>query len=211
MLPIREMELDIRRGRTERIGRKSTQRAAELFRRMLEKVSEDGDPQPGIDNSGGTVTVQSPDAKEMILTFDDDLDSATSETAKRAFRELQTFTKRADCDCDSIDACDHGLVVFKLGATNKIVSSTEDLIAYGTRVDEFAAERTAEDVEEDGGEAADDGEHAPEAPADAADPFDELADAQPARINGTANVVVSSDGGEDVSSSRDDRGGDTTR
>jgi hypothetical protein len=211
MLPAHEMALDIRRGRTERIDGKSTQRAAELFGRILEKVSEDGDPQPGIDNSGGTVTIQSPDAQEMILAFDDSLDRATSETAKRVFRELQTLTKRVDCECDSIDACEHGLVVFKPGATNKVVSSTDDLIGYGTRVDEFAAERTAEAVEEDGGEPADDGEHAPEAPTDTSDPFDELADAEPARANGTANVVVSSDGGEDVSSSRDGRGGDTTR
>ena len=211
MLPAHEMALDIRRGRTERINGKSTQRAAELFRRMLEKVSEGGEPQPGIDNSGGTVTIQSPDAQEIILAFDGGLDRATSETAKRAFRELQTLTKHAECDCDSIDACEHGLVVFKPGATNKVVSSTEDLIAYGTRVDEFAAERTAEDIEEDGGEAADDGDRAPEAPADTSHPFDELADAQPTRADGTANVVVSSDGGEDVSSSRDPRGGDTTR
>jgi len=211
MLPAHEMAQDIRRGRTERISGKSTQRAAELFRRMLEKVSTDGEPQPGIDNSGGTVTIQSPDAQEMILAFDDDLDHATSETARRAFRELQTLTKRTDCNCDAIDACDHGVVVFKPGATNKVVSSTDDLIAYGTRVDEFAAERTVEDVEEDGGEAADDGDHAPEAPADTSDPFDELSDAEAARTDGTANVVVSSDGGEDVSSGRDDRGGDTTR
>jgi hypothetical protein len=156
------------------------------------------------------VTIQSPDAQEMILAFDNSLDRATSETAKRAFRELQTLTKREDCACESIDTCDHGLVVFKPGATNKLVSSTEDLIAYGTRVDEFAAERTADDVEEDGGEPADDGDRAPEAPADTSDPFGELADAQPTRADGTANVVVSSDGGEDVSSGRDHRGGDTT-
>lgn len=180
MLPAHRMAVDIRHGHEERIKTDKSKRAAELFRRMMHKVSDGGEPQPGVDNSGGTVTIQSKAAGEIILEFDDGLDSAPSATVTRAFRELQRLTKRDDCDCDSIDNCHHGLVMFQAGATNKVVANTARLIDYLGELDDL---QTAED---DGGDA-DDGDHAPEATAD--ETFDALDAAEPA---GTANDVVSS-------------------
>jgi len=200
MLPAHRMAVDIRRGHSDRITGKSGARAAELFRRMMHKVSTDGEPQPGVDNSGGTVTVDSGAAKDIIAQFDDGLDTVYPDQVKRAFAQLQTLTKREDCDCDSIDACGHGLVVFQPGSTNRVAANTARLIAYLEELDEVATD-------------ADDAGDSVEADADAStdDPFDEIAGATPAHTDGGANTVVSSHEGESVSNGRNHGGGDTTR
>jgi len=200
MLPAHRMAIDNRRGHADRITGKSDARAAELFRRMMHKVSADGQPQPGVDNSGGTVTVDSGAAKDIIAQFDDGLDTVYPDQVKRAFAQLQALTKREDCDCDSIDACGHGLVIFQAGATNRVAANTARLIAYLEELDEVATD-------------ADDAGDSVEADADAStdDPFDEIAGATPAHTDGGANTVVSSHEGESVSNGRNHGGGDTTR
>jgi len=200
MLPAHRMAVDIRRGHADRITGKSDARAAELFRRMMHKVSSDGEPQPGVDNSGGTVTVDSGAAKDIIAQFDDELDTVYADQVKRAFAQLQTLTKRNDCNCDNIDACGHGLVIFQAGATNRVAANTARLINY------------LEDLE-DVTTTADDAGDSVEAGADVSDddPFDEIADATPAHTDGGANTVVSNHGDNGVSNSRNHGGGDTTR
>lgn len=198
MLPAHRMAVDIRNGHGDRIDGKSSARAAELFRRMLQKVSKNGEPQPGIDNSGGAVTIQSSDAAEMILEFDDSIDTAPSATVTRTFKQLQTLTKHDDCDCDTIADCPHGVVTFHAGSTNKVVSNTARLIQYGEEHGDLA---------ETGGENADDEGNASEDQADAV--FQQLDQAEPS--NGTANDVVSSHGGPDVSRHEAQTGDDTTR
>jgi len=181
MFPAHRMAIDIRRGHADRITGKSDARAAELFRRMMHKVSADGEPQPGVDNSGGTVTIDSGAAKDIIAQFDDGLGTVYPDQVKRAFAQLQTLTKREDCDCDSIDACGHGLVIFQPGSTNRVAANTARLIDYLEGL---------EDVTSD----ADDAGDSVEADADASsnDPFDEIAGATPAHTDRGANTVVSS-------------------
>lgn len=199
MLPAHRMAVDIRHGHADRIDGKSTARAAELFRRMLHKVSDGGEPQPGVDNSGGTVTIDSGAAKDMIAQFDDDLESVYPDQVKRAFGQLQALTKEDDCDCDSIDACGHGLVVFQPGSTNRVAANTARLINY---LEELESDAMAAD------DAGDSVEANADVPSD--DPFEEIADATPAHTDGGANSVVSSDEGNRVSNGRSHGGGDTT-
>lgn len=200
MLPAHRMAVDIRHGRADSISGKSTARAAELFRRMMHKVNENGDPQPGVDNSGGSVTIDSGAAKDMIAEFDDDLDTIYPDQVKRAFGQLQALTKREDCECDSIDACGHGLVIFQPGSTNRVAANTARLINYLEDLDDVATD-------------ADDAGNSVEADADVSedDPFDEIAGATPAHTDGGANTVVSNHEGDSVSNGRDHGGGDTTR
>lgn len=199
MLPAHRMAIDIRRGHADRITGKTDARAAELFRRMMHKVSADGEPQPGVDNSGGTVTIDSGAAKDIIAQFDDDLDTVYPDQVKRAFAQLQTLTKRDDCDCDSIDACGHGLVIFQPGATNRVAANTARLIDYLEELDDIATDADdAGNSVEDGADVASD------------DPFDEIAGATPAHTDGGANTVVSNHEGNGVSNGRNHGGGDTT-
>jgi len=200
MFPAHRMAIDIRRGHADRITGKSDARAAELFRRMMHKVSADGQPQPGVDNSGGTVTVDSGAAKDIIAQFDDGLDTVYPDQVKRAFAQLQTLTKREDCYCDSIDACGHGLVIFQPGSTNRVAANTARLISYLEDL---------EDVTTDSDDAGDTVEDDADTPTD--DPFDEIAGATPAHTDGGANTVVSNHEGNRVSNGRNHGGGDTTR
>jgi len=200
MLPAHRMAIDIRRGHVDRITGKSDARAAELFRRMMHKVSADGEPQPGVDNSGGSVTIDSGAAKDIIAQFDSELDTVYPDQVKRAFAQLQTLTKRKDCDCDSIDACGHGLVIFQPGSTNRVAANTARLISYLEELDDVST-------------TADDAGDSVEADADVSsdDPFDEIAGARPAHTDGGANTVVSNHEGNGVSNGRNHGGGDTTR
>lgn len=200
MFPAHRMAIDIRRGHADRITGKSDARAAELFRRMMHKVSTDGEPQPGVDNSGGTVTIDSGAAKDIIAQFDDGLDTVYPDQVKRAFAQLQTLTKREDCDCDSIDACGHGLVIFQPGSTNRVAANTARLIDYLEGL---------EDVSTDADDAGDSVEAGADISSD--DPFDEIAGATPAHTDGGANTVVSNHEGNGVSNGRNHGGGDTTR
>jgi hypothetical protein len=200
MFPAHRMAIDIRRGYADRITGKSDARAAELFRRMMHKVSADGEPQPGVDNSGGTVTIDSGAAKDIIAQFDDDLDTVYPDQVKRAFAQLQTLTKHEDCECDSIDACGHGLVIFQPGSTNRVAANTARLISYLEDLDDVSTD-------------ADDAGDSVEADADVSsdDPFGEIAGATPAHTDGGANTVVSNHEGNGVSNGRNHGGGDTTR
>lgn len=182
MVPAHRMALDIRNGHQDRIPNKTAGRAAELFRRMMHKVDADGDPMPGVENSLGTVKISSADAAEMLVEFDDKLDTAPSAIVGRALRALQRLTKHEDCDCDDIDNCGHGIVMFHAGSTNRVQANTTRLINYLESLDEIETDEDDGDDDPD----ADDGDRAPEAPAD--DPFDRLDDAEPAD---PANTVVS--------------------
>lgn len=194
MLPAHRLAVDIRHGRGDTIDGKTRARAAELFRRMAHKVSDGGEPQPGVDNSGGTVTIDSGAAKDMIAQFDDGIETVYADQVKRAFGELQSLTKRDDCNCDTIDSCGHGLVVFQPGSTNRVSANTARLIAYLEDIDSAV---TAADDAGDSVEAAD-------------DPFEEIADATPAHADGGANTVVSNHEANGVSNGIDHGGGDTT-
>ena len=133
MLPAHEIAVDLRAGRdrVETLGVQQ-KRAADLFYRLTQKASDSPNtaPQPGIENSNGVLKISLPDAQEMIVEFDDTIDNAYSDTAKRAFQALQRLTKREDCDCDSIGDCPHGLVMFQPGATNRAVVNTQRLVEY---------------------------------------------------------------------------------
>jgi hypothetical protein len=194
MLPAHRMAVDIQHGHEDRIGASKRKRASELFRRMMHKVHDDGEPQPGVENSNGAVKITSSDAQEIIRAFDDDLETVSSMQVTRAFEELQRLTKRDDCDCESIENCSHGLVMFKAGATNTVAANTARLIEYLDGLN--AIETSANEDVRSGGETssgsidADDAGNSVEADAD--DTLDQLAEAGGRGENGAANDVVSS-------------------
>lgn len=210
LLPAHEIAVDLRAGRERVKGLdEKEKRAADLFYRLTQKASDDpnAEPQPGIENSNGTLKISSPAAQEMIVEFDDEIDNAYSDTAKRAFQALQRLTKREDCDCDSIGDCPHGLVMFQPGSTRRAAVNTARLVNYCEDV-EAAVENYTADVSTD---IADDGAHGSDASEDAvdADPFDALADAEPVRDNLVANVDVSSHDGPALGAEDGHTDGDT--
>lgn len=179
-LPLHEFVVDIQTGSADRIPGEKEFRAAEIFRRIVRKLC--GDPQPGVSVGRDKVIVSSGDAKDMIAEADDGIEDVQSNTVRRAFVTAQSTTKTEDCDCETIDACDHGLLVFRPGGTNRLVADRQRLETYLANVETWVD--GAETVGEDGPATADDPEDPGEDAVGVEDTFDELDEAQPARADG---------------------------
>lgn len=123
MLPIHEMWIDVRQDRLERLPGDNARRAARIFGRFIQKAS--GEHSVGIDATYGTYSVTSSDAREQLEEADDMTNTGKSMTVKRVFRMVQRLSKVKDCDCNSIDECDHGLIQFNPGTPNTLVSQKD--------------------------------------------------------------------------------------
>ncbi len=93
-------------------------------------------------------TLNSGDAKQLLEGADTtEKDTFYSAEIARVFREVQRLTKRRDCDCDHIESCGHGLVIFDgSGGTNRVGVNKGRLHTYMESVEETAVANADDDV-----------------------------------------------------------------
>lgn len=116
MLPAHRMWADLRDGQRDALS-KGQRRAGTIFGAFLHRAggtdaAEAPVPIGPIDASGQTYSLTSTNAKQLLqsaphLDFEGEI---YPQTVKRIFHDVQRFTKAGECDCDSIDFCDHGLL-----------------------------------------------------------------------------------------------------
>lgn len=123
MLPIHEMWTDVRNGNLERLPNASARRGARLFGAIIQKAS--GQSSVGVDATYGVYKITSSPARDILEDADDMTDTGKSMTVKRAMKAVQKFSKTDDCDCSSMETCDHGLVEWHSGSPNTLVSQKE--------------------------------------------------------------------------------------
>lgn len=201
-LPIHQVWWDIRDGRDDSIDNDSVRRAAILFRELFRRAS--GEPRSAVNADQGTYKIASPDAKQPLVESEYlDLDLAHPQTVKRAFRAFQRLTKTESCDCDSIDECDHGIVIAKFDSgTNKLVADKAKFDAYCQNV-ERELERSGESTDDPGNAGED---------ADATDDAtDDVVEDAEAELDAISNAVVSRDDGTALDQPAHTDGGETTR
>lgn len=124
MLPIHEMWVDVRQDRMERLPSDNARRAARIFGRFIQKAS--GEHSVGVDATYGTYSMTSSEAREQLEDSEDITKSGKSMTVKRAFRKVQRLSKTDDCDCNTIEDCDHGLIQFNPGTPNTLVTKKDE-------------------------------------------------------------------------------------
>lgn len=162
ILPIHAMWMDLQAGHRDNIPSDNARRGARLFDQIFRRAG--GDPEPKVAVTDEYYILDSGQARDVLTAADDITDGGVSKTVGRSMKAVQRFTKSSDCDCKSIGACDHGLVVFDdSGGTNKLRARKKDMHAYGVRVQEALI-------------ADDDGEQPSEAPSTA-------------EVNGSAEAV----------------------
>lgn len=134
MRPIHEMWVDVRQGRTERLPSDNARRAARIFGRFIKKAS--GEHSVGVDATYGTYSMTSSEAREQLEDSEDITKSGKSMTVKRAFRKVQRLSKIDECDCNTIEDCDHGLVQFNPGTPNTLVTKKDEFNLAMNNVEE---------------------------------------------------------------------------
>jgi hypothetical protein len=134
MLPAHRMWADIIDGQDDSLS-KGQRRAGTLYGGFLHRASgTDPDEAPilitQIDATGQTYSLSSTHAKELLqqapqVNFESEVYSMT---VKRIFEDVQRFTKKTECECDSIDFCDHGVIQFDSSqGTNVLTANKEQL------------------------------------------------------------------------------------
>ncbi len=111
LLPIHEMWIDVREGREAKVPSANERRAARLFGRFIRKAS--GEHSVGVNADYNTYSMGSKQAREVLESAGDMTQSGKSMTVKRAMKGVQRLTKRTDCDCETLEGCSHGVVVWE--------------------------------------------------------------------------------------------------
>lgn len=119
LLPLHRMVVDLN---TETNNlRDNEERAAHLFRRFIRQAA--GEPGQNVDASGQAYTMNTKQAEDTLHEEDllDGISQASySQIVGRAMRAVQAYTKTQECDCETIDLCDHGLVEFRAGKPHSL-------------------------------------------------------------------------------------------
>lgn len=129
LLPAHRMWLDIEAGDGDTLA-DTQRRAALLFAQFLNRVVEDESTKA--DASGQKFTLTSGKAQEVLVEageFEGVAEQSRSTITARVMREVQRLTKVEDCDCEDIDACDHGLVRFRPGRPHSLGGDKERFTA----------------------------------------------------------------------------------
>jgi hypothetical protein len=130
MLPVHRMWADVRSGASDSLG-KSDRRAAVLFGAFIRRAAGESPSEEtvlgynGVDASGQKYTLSSTEAKQILeeCAYIDD-EKVYSQTVRRAFETVQRYTKTEECDCSTVEACGHGLVLFDANSgTNRLVTN----------------------------------------------------------------------------------------
>jgi len=111
LLPIHEMWIDVREGREQKVPSANERRAARLFGRFIRKAA--GEHSVGVDASYNTYSMDSASAREILTGAGDMTQSGKSMTVKRSMKATQRLSKRSDCDCEDLESCDHGVLVWQ--------------------------------------------------------------------------------------------------
>lgn len=215
MLPAHRMWADVRTGAENGLIKKQ-RRAATIFGAFVQKATDKTENDRDalefnrVTRDGVKYVLTSTEAKALLENADT-IDAGTLYASQlgRVFRDVQRLTKD-ECDCDSIDSCGHGLVLFDCSqGTNKLVVNKARFEEYLESVRDAAAADDDVIPEEGSSEAAADEE--PDVQADVVEDedldsrFKELTHAHP--DNNVVSKVeakgVSTDGGERNRSSDD--------
>lgn len=201
MLPAHRMWADIKLDAKELTKRQ--RRVATILGGIVQRASnKDTSDHDALEfqyvgKSNAKYTLSSGDAKKLLEGADTtEKDTFYSAEVARVFRDVQRLTKREECDCDHIESCGHGLVLFDAtGGTNRLGVNQGRLHKYLESVTETAVANSDDDVTPTSG--------ASEDPADTetADP-DGTADQQLQRLEDASppNSVVSNGEAEGVRS-----------
>jgi hypothetical protein len=128
MLPLHRMWGDLIAGADHSLS-VTQKRAARLFGQFAWREIED--ESTAVDPSGQTYTLSSGDATEVLLgKHDDDAENLLSDVLKasqsqvvaRAMRAVARLSKFEECDCESLDGCQHGVVYFRSGRPNALAA-----------------------------------------------------------------------------------------
>jgi len=184
LLPVHRMALDTQQDAAESLS-KQQERAARLWLAIWERAGGEVTP---VDVGKSYYTMDSSQAFQVITEAEDGVKpSSQAAIVGRAFEELQAGTKVEDCDCPTIRACEHGMVVFDdTGNPNRVEVEKRKLHAYQQTV------KTAVESDDESEQLSED---LPRAEADAAEAADEQLDQLDAAEPVQANTVVSSKNG----------------
>jgi hypothetical protein len=190
LLPIHEMWIDLRDGREEKLPGDRQRRGARLFARFIRKAS--GEHDTGVNADYGTYSMGSKEAKEILAQAGDMTNTGKTMTVKRAMQAVQTNSKRRDCECTSLAACEHGVFSWDSDGGHTLTANKDRLNAILGEVE--AAINGEIDDADDQGNACED--------ADATGEFDALDaaeavtndDTDPVTREETNDVVSTQDG-----------------
>lgn len=123
LLPIHEMWIDVREGREEKIPHDNERRGARLFSRFIRKAS--GEHDTGVNADYGTYSMDSQSAREVLSAAGDMTKNGKSVTVKRSMKAVQSLSKRGDCNCDSLEECEHGVLVWDNDGGHSLVAQKD--------------------------------------------------------------------------------------
>jgi len=90
MLPIHQMWVDVRDGRTEQLNKQDV-RAARLFGKFIKRAS--GESEPSVDPSYNTYSMDSSAAADVLQRSEDAKSAGSSMTVKRAMSSVERYSK----------------------------------------------------------------------------------------------------------------------
>lgn len=134
LLPIHRMAVDVQVG--EDVDNASPRRAARLFQRFLDLYLSD-EARYEVNKDNGMLKMMAKTAKRVLKEEGDIPESGQSTVVKRAMKQMQSLSKEEDCGCNSLEDCDHGLMVWtKRKSQHTIVADVEAFEAYLQRVED---------------------------------------------------------------------------
>lgn len=183
LMPAHKMWMDVREGFGDQLD-ESPRRAATIFGAFIRRACGEGTK---VDASGQKYSLTSTAAKTLLQESEYTDGTMYSQTVRRVFEQLQQLSKTESCECSSIGACGHGLLIFDdSGGTNVVGVNKARFHDYLETVE--AAVKAGETPP-----TTDDPERAGEAPTDAEHARATLDELEAASVPETdpANTVVS--------------------
>lgn len=194
LLPIHRMAVDLQIG--EDVKDASPRRGARLFQRFIDLYLSD-EARYEVNKDNGLLKMMASTAKRVLTEEDDIPETGQSTVVKRAMKQMQSLSKEEDCDCNGLENCDHGLMVWtKRKSQHTITADVDEFEAYLSRI-EGAKNGSASPISDDStGASLDEDGEADETNTDVSqsteeDPFGELDQAE-AVTDDTTDTVENS-------------------